>query len=206
MFVDLPAPTGRIEALLWDVPRPFAAAVVCHPHPLQGGSMHSHVPYRVARAVRDSGAVALRFNFRGVGRSSGNHDEGRGEMEDVKLALDHLESLHPGVPLWVAGFSFGAWVGLRHGQSDARVKALLGVGLPLNSFDFSFLPELSKPLAVIQGERDEFGPSAEVEPLLSRMAAPHQLFSVAGASHLFDVQLDALEAQTRQAITFLRQS
>src|SRR5690242_2557571 len=115
MFMDLPAPHGRLEGMLWDVPRAFAAAVVCHPHPQQGGTMHAHVPYRIARALRDAGAITLRFNFRGVGRSTGSYADGQGELEDVRAALDFLQARSPGLPLWVAGFSFGAWVGLREG-------------------------------------------------------------------------------------------
>src|SRR5882672_7941288 len=107
-FVDIPVPHGRLEALWWDVEKPRAAAIVCHPHPLHGGTMHNHVTYRLAQAWRDAGVACVRFNFRGVGRSSGKHDEGRGEVDDAKAALDWLAEQTPGVPLYASGFSFGS--------------------------------------------------------------------------------------------------
>src|ERR1700722_19656225 len=155
MFIDLPAPHGRLEALLWEVPRAYAGVVVCHPHPQLGGNMHNHVPYRIGGGLRDPGATTLRFNFRGVGRSSGTYGDGIGEQEDVVAALQFLSERMPGVPLWVAGYSFGSWVGLHAGLNDARVSALIGVALPLDLFDFEFLTGATKPTAIIQPERDE---------------------------------------------------
>jgi alpha/beta superfamily hydrolase len=202
MFIDLPAPHGRLEGLLWDVPRAQAAVAICHPHPQLGGSMHAHVPYRLARGLRDTGATTLRFNFRGVGRSTGTFAEGEGELEDVKAALDYLAERAPGVPLWVAGYSFGAWVGLRAGLADARVTALLGVGLPLTMFDFGFLSSVSKPTALIQAERDEFGPAPQVAAIAERAGA--SFTAIAGADHLFAAHLDALEAAVKAAVPSLR--
>src|ERR1700704_4869257 len=133
----LPGPAGRLEALLWDVPgrggieRPPLAAVVCHPHPLFGGTMHNKVVYQTAKTLHRFGLPVLRFNFRGVGLSDGAYDKGRGEVEDVAAALDFLTGKYPDVPLLLAGFSFGSWVGLRAGCSDSRVMELIGLGLPV---------------------------------------------------------------------------
>src|SRR5438132_14271925 len=111
-FVDLAGPAGRLEALYWKCDSPVAAALVCHPHPLAGGTMHNHVAYRIADAFRRAQASALRFNFRGVGRSEGAHDEGRGEVDDARAALDYLAADNPGAPLLSSGFSFGSRVAL----------------------------------------------------------------------------------------------
>src|SRR5260370_36980071 len=133
----LPGPAGRLEALLWDIPergdiaRPPLAAVVCHPHPLFGGAMHNKAVYQVAKTLHRFGLPVLRFNFRGTGLSEGAHDDGRGEQDDVRAALDFLAGEFPGVPLLLAGFSFGAWVGLRVVCADPRVTALIGLALPV---------------------------------------------------------------------------
>src|ERR1700704_6373883 len=133
----IPAPAGRLEALLWGMPRredgaqPPLAAAVCHPHPLFGGTMHNKVVYQTAKTLHRFGLPVLRFNFRGVGLSEGRHDKGRGEVEDVAAALDFLTGKYPDVPLLLAGFSFGSWVGLRAGCSDSRVMELIGLGLPV---------------------------------------------------------------------------
>src|SRR5712664_809024 len=145
----LPGPAGRLEALLWDVPerdeiaRPPLAAVVCHPHPLFGGTMHNKVVYQVAKTLHRFGLPVLRFNFRGAGLSEGTHDEGRGEQDDVSAALDFLAAEYPGAPLLLAGFSFGSWVGLRVGCSDTRVSELIGLEIPVGDLigvrQFSYL-------------------------------------------------------------------
>src|SRR5437868_4320456 len=125
-------PAGRLEALLWSTrasgedSAPPLAAVFCHPHPLFGGTMHNKVVYQAAKALHEFGVAVLRFNFRGVGESAGGHDNGRGEVDDVIAAVDYVEAEFPGVPLLVAGFSFGAWVGLRAGCADTRVSELVG--------------------------------------------------------------------------------
>jgi alpha/beta superfamily hydrolase len=204
MFIDLPAPHGRLEGLLWEVPRAYAAVVVCHPHPQLGGNMHVHVPYRIARGLRDTGATTLRFNFRGVGRSSGTYGEGIGEQEDVVAALQFLSERFPGVPLWVAGYSFGSWVGLQAGLRDERVSALLGVGLPLDLFDFEFLAGATKPTALIQPEHDEHGDATKVEALAHRLAGPSSFVKIAGADHNFTAHLDALEGAVKNVVNVLR--
>src|SRR5271154_2756356 len=131
-FIDGPA--GRLESLLWTsaIADPQLAAVVCHPHPLFAGTMHNKVVYQAAKALHLRGIPVLRFNFRGAGLSEGVHDAGRGERDDVRADLDHMEMQYPNVPLLLAGFSFGSWVGLRVGCEDSRVTNLIGLGIPAN--------------------------------------------------------------------------
>src|SRR5215469_8716006 len=138
--VMIPGPAGQIEALLWftaepeNSPPPFAA-VLCHPHPLFGGTMHNKVVYHAAKAIHQFGVPVARFNFRGVGRSEGTHDEGRGEVDDVLAVMNFVAEKYPAVPLLMAGFSFGAWVGSRAGCADARVTDLICLGLPVSGQD-----------------------------------------------------------------------
>jgi len=202
-FIDLTGPAGRLEALFWRVEHPRAAGVVCHPHPLHGGTMHNHVTYRVAHAFRDAGASALRFNFRGVGRSAGEHDQGQGEQDDTAAALDFLATEHPGVPLFVAGFSFGAQVALSLASREARVEKALGVGLPVDLYDFGFVRTLNRPLALIHGDRDEFGALAKVQALAGSLPFPAKLFVVADCDHLATGRLDAFSAAAREAVKWL---
>src|SRR3989441_9529511 len=144
-FIEKPG--GRLEAILWkpsSIKRPPLAAVVGHPHPLFGGTMHNKVVYQVAKSLDALGIPVLRFNFRGAGLSEGEHDRGRGEQGDVRAALDFLSGEFSSVPLMVAGFSFGCVAGLRAGCEDARVSQLIGLGLPVNSTDVSFLSRRSE--------------------------------------------------------------
>ena len=147
----IPGPAGYLEAALREPRRrPVpAAAVFCHPHPLHGGDMNNRVVYRAAKAAAHAGVAALRFNFRGVGASSGTHDDGRGEGEDVRAAIRWLGSRYPGKALALVGFSFGAWVGLRIGCEDPGIEALIGLGLPLSHYDFAFMSRSRKPALVV---------------------------------------------------------
>jgi len=196
---------GHLEALLKEPAEPLLTAIVCHPHPQGGGTMNNNVVYRVAKALEESGAAVLRFNFRGVGRSTGTYGDGIAEAEDVTTALDFMAARHPTLPLWLAGFSFGARVGLGVGIQDARVSKLLGVGLAVRMFDLGFLEEdrRGKPLAVIQAENDEYGGRDEVEPFVEGLPQPTRLWIVDGATHLFPGKLDELEAAVAQAIRWL---
>lgn len=193
-FID--GPVGRIEATLWTVPNahPSLVAVVCHPHPLFGGTMHNKVVYHAAKALHSRGIPVLRFNFRGAGLSEGAHDEGRGEQDDVRAAIDYLAREFPGRPILLAGFSFGAWVGLRVGCEDARVKELIGLGLPANGSDLSYLRAYAKPKLIIQGGNDQFGSRANVEALFAVMPEPKRLVIVEGADHFFAGKLDQVGA------------
>jgi hypothetical protein len=202
--VRIPVSHGFLEGLLQEPEQPTFAAVACHPHPLQGGAMSNNVIYRVARGLYDGGGAVLRFNFRGVGRSTGSFGDAIGEQEDVTAALDFVAALHPALPLWCAGFSFGARVGLEVGARDSRVVKLLGVGLAPTVFDLSFLLPITKPRAFIQGERDEFGSGDQVTDLVARMAEPKRLEIVPGASHLFAGKHPELELAIGRAVEFLK--
>jgi uncharacterized protein len=201
--VDLPGPAGRLEAINWKVAGAKTAAVVCHPHPLFGGTMHNHVTFRVAQAFRDAGASALRFNFRGVGRSEGKHAQGDGEVDDAAAALDELSHDNPGAALYAAGFSFGARVALRLAARDGRVKKALAVGLATSSMDLSFVGDLDKPLAVIQADRDEHGSLESVKALLQRRKAKTQLFVLADSDHLCTGRLKELEKVAKSAAEWI---
>jgi len=143
--LNIPVDHGQLEAIIKEPAAPVAAAVVCHPHPLGGGTMNNNVVYRAAKALGEAGLAVLRFNFRGVGASTGRYDGGAGEEEDALAALDLLAQRYPGLPLWMAGFSFGARVGLTVGARDPRVEKLLGIGLALRMFDYGFLNACEKP-------------------------------------------------------------
>jgi alpha/beta superfamily hydrolase len=199
----VPVAHGQLEAILKEPAAPVAAAVVCHPHPLGGGTMNNNVVYRVAKALGEAGVAVLRFNFRGVGASTGRHDGGAGEEEDALAALDLLAQRHPDLPLWMAGFSFGARVGLTVGARDGRVGKLFGIGLALSMFDYAFLNDCPKPKAVIQAANDEYGARAAIEPAFALMAAPKHLWVVDGATHLFPQHLAELEAAAGAATAWL---
>ena len=192
----IPAPHGRLEAILKE-PRPGTVrgvALVLHPHPLFGGTMHNKVVFRAAAALNDAGLVALRINFRGVGQSTGEHDEGRGEREDVQAGLDYLSANYPGEPITLCGFSFGARVGLEVGISDDRVSRLISIGTPVDKYDFSFLEQCRKPILFVQGDVDEYGDVERLRELAAKIKAPVQLSIIKGAGHFFDDQLDELKA------------
>lgn len=189
---DIPAPHGLLEGLLRlpdeqvsaESP-PKMAAVVCHPHPQFGGTMHNKVVFRIAAALVDHGIPALRFNFRGVGRSTGVYDDGRGEADDIRAALDALDARFPGTPLLLAGFSFGAWTGLPVGCADPRVTHLLGVGAPVRLLQVSTLAGCAKPKLIVQGERDEYGPREQLEAWYADLPEPKRLTIVPGSDHFF---------------------
>jgi hypothetical protein len=198
--VKIPVEHGHLEALLKD-PEGVAhgAAVVCHPHPLHGGTMHTKAVYRAAQALNEAGLMALRFNFRGVGASTGSYEEGIGEREDVVAALDWLEDRYPQLPLVCGGFSFGSLVGLGVGVQDERVDGLLGLGLPVRNldYDFGFLAETAKPVLVVQGEEDELGSGEDVADVLSDLGSHITLVRIPGADHYFTGRLDELREAVR---------
>jgi hypothetical protein len=169
------------------------AAVVCHPHPQHGGTMHNKVVFRAGKAFERLGFAVLRFNFRGVGRSEGIFADGVGEADDVRSALDWLASENPGVPLVVAGFSFGSIVGLPVGNEDGRVTRLVGVGIPTDRFPFDRLAASRKPKLFVQGERDEYGPPEVLRAALEQVGEPRELVVIDGADHFFAGRLSELE-------------
>jgi uncharacterized protein len=192
----LAGPAGRLEALLWTSSAsdsPFVA-LVCHPHPLYGGTMHNKVVFQTAKALHRRGAAVLRFNFRGVEQSEGVHDRGKSEQDDVRSAIDYLAAEFPGRAILVAGFSFGSSVGLRASCGDARVTKLIGLGLPVDNIDMSFLSACEKPKLIIQGGSDPFGALASIEALFATLPEPKQLVIVEGADHFFTGRLDQVGA------------
>jgi len=190
----LAGPVGRLEALLWtSSANPPATALVCHPHPLYGGTMHNKVAFQAAKSLQRAGLPVLRFNFRGVGLSEGVHDRGRGEQDDVRCALAFLFADFPGCPVVLAGFSFGAWVGLRVGSEDARVSHLIGLGIPVNDSDFSYLGGCVKPKLFIVGTLDQFAARDRVESLFGSLPEPKRLVFVKGADHFFTDRLDQVD-------------
>jgi uncharacterized protein len=188
----LSGPAGPLEALLWttDSPNPTRAALVCHPHPLFGGTMHNKVVFQTAKALHTRGYPVLRFNFRGAGQSVGTHDKGRGEVEDVRAAIDYLAQEFPSLPIVLAGFSFGSLVGLKVGCEDARVQELIGLGIPVNGSDLNYLKNCAKPKLIIQGANDQYGSEDRVEALFEKMREPKKLVFISEADHFFTGKLD----------------
>ena len=195
-------PSGRLEALL-NEGRPDAthAAVVCHPHPLFGGTMHNKVVFHAMKALHSFGWPVLRFNFRGAGRSEGTHDEGRGEVDDVRAALNWLASEFS-LPLIFAGFSFGAATGLKAACPDPRVRALISLGTPVQvedrSYAYRFLQTCAKPKLFISGDHDQYGPRTALESLIATVPEPRKLVFIAGGDHFFAGHLDELRATIEQ--------
>jgi alpha/beta superfamily hydrolase len=191
-FLDGPA--GRLEALLnAGSPSATHAAIVCHPHPLFGGTMHNKVVFHAMKALSSFGFPVLRFNFRGTGLSEGEHAHGIGEVEDVRTALDWLEHEFT-LPIIFAGFSFGAAVGSRAASSDDRVRALIALGLPAvavenRTYDFEFLKECTKPKLFVSGSRDQFAPAGKLEALVATFAEPKKLVRIEAGDHFFEGRL-----------------
>jgi alpha/beta superfamily hydrolase len=189
----VPGPAGRLEALLEEPDAtPTEAALVCHPHPQHGGTMHNKVVYRIARGLRGTGAVVLRFNYRGVNLSEGTYDEGEGELEDARVALSYLRSRYPELPFTVAGFSFGSRIALRLGCGIAR--RVIAVGLPAAYKDKASLETCSTPRIFIQSTRDQFGSVEQIESIVAGLPEPKKLFLIDAQDHFFAGALDALEA------------
>lgn len=197
----LEGPAGPLEALLEepDHREPAEAALVCHPHPLYGGTMHNKVVYRIARGLRKSGSVVLRFNFRGVGRSGGEHAHGAGEIQDARAALDWLRARYPNLPYSLAGFSFGSRVilqlGCELGRSATPPARLIAVGFPTKYGSQTYLESCEVPKIFLQSTHDEHGPRPELETLYPAVAAPKQLVWVEARDHFFAGALDQLEQE-----------
>src|SRR5271163_3325609 len=190
----LAGPAGRLEALLEepDEAAPREAAIVCHPHPRHGGTMHNKVVYRIARGLRSTGAVVLRFNYRGVNLSEGTYDDGEGELEDARVGLDYLRGRYPALPLTVAGFSFGSRIALRLGCGIAR--RVIAVGFPAAYKDKASLETCTTPRVFIQSTHDQFGSVEQIESIVAALPEPKRLFLIEAQDHFFTGALDALEA------------
>jgi|YelNatPaOPRAMG01_1025707.scaffolds.fasta_scaffold28521_3 alpha/beta superfamily hydrolase len=193
----LTGPEGDIEALLeWDPAwQPRQVAIVCHPHPLYGGTMHNKVVFRAAKAATHLEVPALRFNFRGVGRSAGKYADGIGERDDARAVLDYLSERFPNIPVTMMGFSFGSVVALAVGSEDERVYSLVGIGLPVNSTNFSFLHGVQKPKLLVQGTEDQFGSRERIEKLFETLSEPKRLLFVEGADHFLTGRLHEMQAE-----------
>lgn len=188
-------PAGNLEALLEEPEEgsPREACLICHPHPAHGGTMHNKVVYRMAKGLRRSGRVVLRFNFRGVGRSAGSYDHMIGELEDARAALDWLRARYPGLPYSLAGFSFGSRIIMRLGCATGGAKQLIGVGFPTWREDNTYLTRCGVPKYFVQSTVDEYGPRPDLEALFETMAEPKELRFIEAGDHFFAGALEQLE-------------
>jgi alpha/beta superfamily hydrolase len=199
-------PAGRLEALLnAGSPNATHAAIVCHPHPLYGGTLHNKVVFHAMKALNSFGFPVLRFNFRGTGLSEGEHAAGVGEVDDVRAALDWLEREYT-LPVIFAGFSFGAAVGLRAAYSDDRVRALIALGLPAvavetRTYDFEFLRTSTKPKLFVSGSRDQFGPPGKLEALVDTFADPKKLVRIEAGDHFFEGRLKEMRTAIEEWVS-----
>jgi alpha/beta superfamily hydrolase len=191
----LQGPAGRLEALLEEPEEqaPREAALVCHPHPQHGGTMHNKVVYRIARGLRGTGAVVLRFNYRGVNLSEGTYADGEGELGDARAALEFLRRRYPELPYTLAGFSFGSRIILRLGCAEGGAKRLIAVGYPTSYRDSAYLNGCTTPRVFIQSTRDQFGPLEEIEPMVASLPEPKKLVLIEASDHFFSDALEKLE-------------
>jgi len=194
----IPGPAGRLESLLEEPEDrdPIAACLVCHPHPLFGGTMHNKVVYRLARGLRRTGNVVLRFNFRGVNLSEGTHDGGAGEVEDARTALAFLRERYPDLPYSLAGFSFGSRIALRLGCElpDPKPSRMIALGFPTTIGHFDYLNSCTLPKYFIHSTNDKYGPKPELEQAYAKFAEPKNLQFIEASDHFFANALDELES------------
>jgi hypothetical protein len=195
LFLDGPA--GRLEAILEqpDDQVPVEAAVVCHPHPQHGGTMHNKVVYRLARGLRKAGCAVLRFNFRGVNLSHGAYDHGFGETEDARVAVAEIRRRFPALPMLVGGFSFGSRVALRIAADDQSLTRVIAVGFPTKYSNREYVYEVRIPKLFVHSTHDEFGPRAEFQSFYDSLPEPKSLTWVEAEDHFFKNSLDAYEAE-----------
>jgi alpha/beta superfamily hydrolase len=184
---EIPGPSGPLEALM-DLPdgEPRAVAVLGHPHPLQGGTLHTKGVYQAAKGMARIGVAALRFNFRGVGRSAGTFDSGVGEQDDFRAAIDFARQRYSDLPVWAVGMSFGAWVAMTTGASDSRVSLLFGIAPPIDRYDFSVLLTSTLPKFIVHGENDELISIKDIRRFYAQLPEPKELVVIEDADHLFD--------------------
>jgi uncharacterized protein len=197
-MVFIPGPEGELEGIFSYVSKKVThLAVLCHPHPLYGGTMHNKVIYSMAMALNQIGYATVRFNFRGVGRSSGAFNHGIGEQRDVEAVLEHFTKLYPDAYTVIGGFSFGAKVGLLVASREERVSAVIGIGITVDVADFSFLYDYEKPKLILQGTNDQYGSVSSIQDWFKQLQEPKKLVQIEGAVHLFDGKL----AELKNAIT-----
>jgi alpha/beta superfamily hydrolase len=194
MFLTIPAGEVELQAHLRVPEGELCGAVaLCHPHPLYGGTMDNRVVYRAAKSAAGSGFAALRFNFRGVGGSTGTYDQGLGEQRDVSAAIDWMEAEYPQKPLFVLGYSFGAWVGLKVGCRDPRIRGLVGIGLSLDLYDFDYLVDYPGPSLYIIGTRDAFCSGEKLDGLSLRLNRFSKIEKIQDADHFFSGHMEEVE-------------
>jgi uncharacterized protein len=194
--VDLYSDAGRLEALYRELQDPVGVAVVCHPLPSGGGTLHTKVVFRAARGLEAANFATIRFNFRGVGASGGKWDGGEGEQNDVLAALQWIMRKHPGVKVLVGGFSFGAWVASRAACEQPEVDGIFLIGTPVDKYDFSYLRACDKPMLFLHGTQDEYGNVEKLEKLVGNLHNSESMI-LTGADHFFSKQLDAVEETLR---------
>jgi alpha/beta superfamily hydrolase len=192
--VTIAGPAGELEGLVNEHVGRIArvAALVCHPHPLYGGTLHNKVVHRAATAVHRLGAAAVRFNFRGVGKSAGTFDQGAGELDDARAVLAWAAARYPHARLWMCGFSFGSWVAAQLAASNTAVERVVLIAPPVRTHNFEALRSAHVPKLVVQGTADEVCPPAALEREYPSWSEPKQLVLVDGASHFFDRRLTQL--------------
>ena len=197
--LQIPASHGSLEAILKEPKgEPNGVALVCHPHPLGGGTMHNKVVYRAAAGLVEAGLIALRFNFRGVGASTGAHDDGEGEKQDVLDALDYLTENYPNLPTTFAGFSFGSRYGIEAVMNDERIARFISIGTPVDKYDFSFIKPIRRPILFVHGDKDEFGAVGNLEKLVAQVESPDKTVIVfENCGHFFDNHLNELKSAVR---------
>jgi len=197
--LQIPASHGSLEAILKEPKVDVkGVALVCHPHPLGGGTMHNKVVFRAAAGLNEAGLVTLRFNFRGVGASTGAHDDGDGERMDVLDALDYLTKNYPDKEITFAGFSFGSRVGSEVALDDERVVRLISIGTPVDKYDFSFIKHNRKPILFVHGDRDEFGTVEDLTETVEMVEATDKTLTVfENCGHFFDEHLEELKNAIR---------
>jgi len=183
-FIDGPA--GKLQALWTPADTPAnKAAVVCHPHPLYGGTMENKVVARCARYLSQAGVDTFRFNFRGVDESEGTFDSGRGERDDVRAMIDYVVETLPAASLAVVGFSFGSWVGTASGAEHDAVRALVAIAPVVTKADFDRLKNSAKPKLIVYAGQDQYTDPASIEAWIAQAQAPVESFLVPGVDHFF---------------------
>jgi alpha/beta superfamily hydrolase len=207
LHVNIPTSQGHLEGILKPEEEESQlrfAGLICHPHPLYGGNMHNKVVFKVTQTLQQGFNIpTLRFNFRGVGHSTGTYDEGRGEMDDVYYALEFLSRRYPGIPVILGGFSFGSWVGLRVGARDDRVQALIGLGVPAKMFKGETLQNCHKPKLFVHGSRDDTAPYNLAVQWFEQVPAPKTIYTVENADHFFQGHLEEVQGITYRFVQSL---
>jgi uncharacterized protein len=191
---------GKLEAIIKEPSERFrGVALVAHPHPLGGGTMHNKVVFRAAAGLVEAGLVTLRFNFRGVGLSTGTHDEGRGEQDDIRVALDFLAENYPNEPFTFAGFSFGSRFGSEIAIGDSRIVRIISIGTPVDKYDYSFLSDCEKPILFVHGDSDEFGKVENLTKVYETLTKTDdkEIIVFENCGHFFDKHLEELKNSIR---------